>query len=163
MTVESDNLSTLAIFKETVSRESTLRRISVEDAVEVKEHTIPGFLGLLHHRLQNLMALSRQVEIIDAIKEISTAEAEGSEWMSPEYKEILGNADGIRRDHKQRPVMMQYLTGIITDVFVDRHRLRGLDVRRSIPRLQALIVDYDFERLLEDGANILFHRSRLQE
>ena len=34
--VQSDNISTLAIFKEVVSRESTKRRIYVSDSVEVK-------------------------------------------------------------------------------------------------------------------------------
>jgi len=45
-------------------------------------------------------------------------------------------------------MMMGYLSGIITDLFVDRHKLRGLDVRHNIPELQALINDYDFDRLL---------------
>ncbi|GMI26897.1 hypothetical protein TeGR_g14836, partial [Tetraparma gracilis] len=131
-----------------VSRESTLRRIQVKDAVVVKEHTIPGFLGLLHYRLQHLLALERQVEIIEAIKEINTAEAAGSEWMSAEYKEILKNADTIQKEHKQRPMLMQYLSGIITDLFVDRHKLSGMDVRHHIPQLQGLINDGDFNALL---------------
>ena len=124
MYVESDNISTLAIFKECVSRESMRRRVHVSDSVEVKESTIPGFLGLLHNRLQHLLALSRQVEIIEALKEVSTSEGGDNSWMSAEYVSILKNADAIRAEHKQRPMLMNYLAGIITDLFVDRHKLR---------------------------------------
>mmetsp|Transcript_19303 Transcript_19303/g.40247 ORF Transcript_19303/g.40247 Transcript_19303/m.40247 type:complete len:797 (-) Transcript_19303:48-2438(-) len=148
MTLKSDNLSTLAIFKECVSRESTKRRVHVSDSVDVNEDSIPNFLGLLHNRLQHLLSLSRQVEIIEAIKEINTAEAGDNEWMSPEYREILKNADQIRKEHKMRPMIQNYLCGIITDLFVDRHKLRGIDVKHKIPDLQAVIYDYDGERLL---------------
>mmetsp|Transcript_19110 Transcript_19110/g.35489 ORF Transcript_19110/g.35489 Transcript_19110/m.35489 type:complete len:809 (+) Transcript_19110:174-2600(+) len=148
MRVESDNLSTLAIFKECVSRESMRRRVHVSDSVEVKESTIPGFLGLLHNRLQHLLALSRQVEIIESLKEINNAEAGDTAWMSQEYVEILKNADAIKAEHKQRPMLMNYLAGIITDLFVDRHKLRGVDVRHRIPELQGLINNYDGDALL---------------
>ena len=153
MLVRSDNLSTLAIFKEHVSREATSRRISLSDSVEVKEETIPGFLGLLHERLQRLLSLTRQVEILEALKEINSAENDGAAWLSEEYKEVLANADKIKSEHKSRPQMLQYLCGLITDLFVDRHRLRGIDVRHHIPQLQGLITDYDFDRLLSVFSN----------
>ena len=153
MQLKSDNLTTLAIFKECISRESTKRRVHVSDKVEVNEATIPNFLGLLHNRLQHLLSLSRQVEIIEAIKEVNTAEAGDNEWMSAEYKEILENADNIRAEHKMRPMIQNCLAGIITDLFVDRHKLRGVDVKHKIPELQALIHDYDGERLLSIFSN----------
>ncbi|GMH58382.1 hypothetical protein TL16_g02598 [Triparma laevis f. inornata] len=153
MRVESDNLSTLAIFKECVSRESMRRRVHVSDSVEVKESTIPGFLGLLHNRLQHLLALSRQVDIIESLKEINNAEAGDTTWMSQEYVEILKNADAIKAEHKQRPMLMNYLAGIITDLFVDRHKLRGVDVRHRIPELQGLINNYDGDALLSVFSN----------
>ena len=133
MTLKSDNLSTLAIFKECVSRESTKRRVHVSDSVDVNEESIPNFLGLMHNRLQHLLSLSRQVEIIEAIKEINTAEGGDNKWMSPEYKEILKNADQIRAEHKMRPMIQNYLCAIITDLFVDRHKLRGIDVSNPPP------------------------------
>ena len=68
--------------------------------------------------------------------------------VSAEYLAILKNADAIRAEHKQRPMLMNYLAGIITDLFVDRHKLRGIDVRHKIPELQGLIHDYNFDALL---------------
>ena len=101
MRVESDNISTLVIFKECVSRESMRRRVHVSDKVEVKESTIPSFLGLLHNRLQHLLALSRQVEIIESLNEINNAEGGDNSWMSQEYVDILKNAEAIKAEHKQ--------------------------------------------------------------
>jgi len=146
--VESDNISTLAIFKEVVSRESTKRRIYVSDSVEVKNETIPGFLHLLHARLQHLLALSRQVEILASLEELNSSESEEATWLSPEYKLVLKNADQIRLEHKEAPQMMAYLSGIISDLFVDRHKLRGIDVKHRLPELQGIIACYDFDQLL---------------
>lgn len=73
--------------------------------------------------------------------------------MSQEYVEILKNADAIKAEHKQRPMLMNYLAGIITDLFVDRHKLRGVDVRHRIPELQGLINNYDGDALLSVFSN----------
>jgi len=146
--MQSDNISTLAIFKEVVSRESTKRRIHVSDSVDVKNETIPGFLHLLHARLQHLLALSRQVEILASLEEINNAGGEEATWLSPEYKLVLSNAEQIRLEHKEAPQMMAYLSGIISDLFVDRHKLRGIDVKHRLQELQAIITSYDFDQLL---------------
>ena len=68
--------------------------------------------------------------------------------MSPEYKMVLSNATQIRVEHKESSQMMQYLSGIISDLFVDRHRLRGVDVKHRLGDLQSIILSYDFDQLL---------------
>ena len=37
----------------------------------------------------------------------------------------------------------------VTDLFVDRYKFKGADVKHKIPELQQLLCAYDFDRLVE--------------
>jgi hypothetical protein len=54
-----------------------------------------------------------------------------------------------RRDFKNRARSLEYLSGIITDLFVDWSRLHGMDSRSKIGDLQAVILANDFDALVE--------------
>jgi hypothetical protein len=55
-----------------------------------------------------------------------------------------------RQEFKNRARSLEYLSGIITDLFVDWHRLRGVDSRRKIGDLQRAIMASgdDFDGLI---------------
>jgi hypothetical protein len=46
---------------------------------------------------------------------------------------------------------LEYLTGIITDLFIDWNRLLGTDARNRIPELQQTILasDFSFQSLVD--------------
>lgn len=47
--------------------------------------------------------IARQVELIDALKELQMQEAEtAKDWLSPEYQQILKDADALRNEVKKR-------------------------------------------------------------
>ena len=56
-----------------------------------------------------------------------------------------------RREFADRARSLEHLSGIVTDLFVDWHRLHGKDSRSKIPDLQRVINSCadDFNRLLE--------------
>jgi len=143
----SDSVSALAILKEVVSREATARRIQVRDAFQYEAATVAGFLRLLHPHLLRQLKLARQVELIDAIKEVHMQEADRA-WLFPEYADVLRNAEALRAEFKDRPRALEFLSGIITDLFVDQHKFKGHDVKHKIPDLHAVLRDYDYDTLL---------------
>mmetsp|Transcript_26862 Transcript_26862/g.33595 ORF Transcript_26862/g.33595 Transcript_26862/m.33595 type:complete len:726 (-) Transcript_26862:330-2507(-) len=145
---KSDSVSAIAILKEVISREATARRIQIRDTFQYEPQSIAGFLKLLHPHLQRQLQLARQVELIDAIKEIHMQE-DDNQWMFEEYCEILKNADAIRAEFKDRPRALEFLSGIITDLFVDQHKFRGHDVKHKIPDLHAILRNYKYEDLLD--------------
>jgi Bardet-Biedl syndrome 7 protein len=79
------------------------------------------------------------MELVDAIQEIVMQEPDIS-WLSPEYKEILDNQETIRQDVKRRAKSLEFLVGIVTDLFVDWSRLQGIDARSKIPQIQEVIM-----------------------
>jgi hypothetical protein len=58
-----------------------------------------------------------------------------------------------RRDFKGRARSLEYISGIVTDLFVDWNRLHGSDVRGKIGALQQLILSGDFDALVDAVLN----------
>ena len=60
-----------------------------------------------------------------------------------------------RQEFKNRARSLEYLSGIITDLFVDWHRLQGVDARRRIGELQRTVLtptkseDFNFDGLID--------------
>ncbi|CAM9416746.1 unnamed protein product [Heterosigma akashiwo] len=69
-------------------------------------------------------------------------------WLFPEYADVLRNAEALRAEFKDRPRALEFLSGIITDLFVDQHKFKGHDVKHKIPDLHAVLRDYDYDTLL---------------
>jgi len=56
-------------------------------------------------------------------------ESDYSLWMSEEYQHILSQSDKIMSDFKERPQAMNYIAGVLTDMYVDICKFRGTNVR----------------------------------
>lgn len=146
----SDNASALAILRELIVREATQRRIHITDTFQACEESVPRLLRLVHPKLEALNFLAQQHAIIEAIREIvlqdttsnTVTTSEGKSippWLMKEYADIYINAERIQKEFKERPRALEYVGGIITDLFVDWHKLKGHDVRQFIPDLQLLL------------------------
>ncbi|CAM9371775.1 unnamed protein product [Ectocarpus sp. 13 AM-2016] len=146
--LSSDSASTLAIVKELISKEATSRRVHITDTFQGEPESIPVFLKRLDPKLNRQFQLAHQVEVMGALKEVSMQEPETS-WMFEEYRYILDNAERIQKEFKGRPRALEYISGIITDLYVDWHKFKGDDARHRIPELEHLLVtQYDHKALV---------------
>jgi Bardet-Biedl syndrome 7 protein len=55
--------------------------------------------------------------------------------MSEEYRNIAKDATQLAKELETQPRAVEYLSGIITDLFVDKHKFKGHNVRR--PQLRS--------------------------
>jgi hypothetical protein len=46
--------------------------------------------------------VARQVGLIEAIKELQMQEPDAQDWLTPEYQQILRDAEGLRAEVKKR-------------------------------------------------------------
>ncbi|CAM9764264.1 unnamed protein product [Scytosiphon promiscuus] len=145
--LSSDSASTLAIVKELISKEATARRVHITDSFQAEPNSVPAFLKLLDPKLKKQFELAHQVELMDALKEISMQEPE-TPWMFEEYRYILDNAERITKEFKGRPRALEYISGIITDLYVDWHKFQGDDARHRIQDLEHLLTQYDYHKLV---------------
>lgn len=94
-----------------------------------------------------------QAELLEALEDVVEAEGVGKgavpSWLSPELAGVLAAAVEVRTQKRDRPRALQYLSGLLTDLFVDWHRLHsGTDVRPRIPELHSFLAsDYSLDGL----------------
>ena len=69
-------------------------------------------------------------------------------FLAPEYLEILENEEQIQRELKEQPGRLQFLHGIIEDLFVDNAKFKGQNATNQVPQLQRVLQDYSLDALL---------------
>ncbi|TMW60295.1 hypothetical protein Poli38472_000337 [Pythium oligandrum] len=145
----SPSVSVIAILKEVITKEATARKVTLNLSLDIKKETIPAILGLLRPLLDSKHALASQVKLIDGIKELQMHEEDYAAWMAPEYQHILAQSERILSESKASPRALNYLAGILTDLYVDLCKFRGSNVKQNLPRLYQLIEHYHFDSLVD--------------
>ena len=146
--VESESASTIAIVKENVTRLANYRRVQLEETMSPNEGSVKSFLSLIRPKLEYQLSLASKMEILDSLEEI-TQQEEDKSWLQKEFIEIFANQKEIRKEFKQRARALQLLSGIVTDLFVDWHRLNGIDARHRLPAVQQTLLSGNFDGVLE--------------
>lgn len=148
-TFSSPSVSVIAILKEVITKEATTRKVTLNMALDVKKETMPVMLAYLKPLLDAKHALASQVKLIEGIKELQMHEDDYAAWMAPEYQHILERADAILTEFKASPKALNYLAGILTDLYVDLCKFRGTNVKQNLPRLYQLIEHYHYDSLVD--------------
>lgn len=146
--VESESASTIAIAKETLTRLANYRRLAIEEYITPNDAAISSFFLLIRDKLEYQQQLVQQVQLVDAIHEITQQEPDPA-WLTAEYRDILANQEKIRREFKNRDRSLEYLTGVVTDLYVDWNRIQGQDGRSRLPQLQQLVFSGDFAAVVQ--------------
>ena len=149
MSFQSESISTIAIIKENITRLANYHRISIEEHITENKDTIPSFLSLIQGKLDHELNLERKINLLEALQELSTSETDDS-WLSNDYRDILANQEQIRGQYLKRGKSLEFLTGIITDLFVDWNKIQGIDRRKMIPKLQKTIMSGNFKELVAE-------------
>jgi Bardet-Biedl syndrome 7 protein len=144
--LESDSVTTLAIAKDVISREATARRVQLEDRLSVNPSCVTSCIDLIRPRIEHQLSLERKVRLSEAIKEIVLGET-STPWLSAEYAQVLLTSESCAEEMKLRPKVLQCLIGILTDLVVDFHKLKGSDIRHKLPELQQTLLDGRFDDL----------------
>jgi Bardet-Biedl syndrome 7 protein len=91
--------------------------------------------------------LARKVGLLDALQEVAMQEP-SPEFLAAPYRDALQNAAALRAAMKLRPRALETLYGIVTDLYVDRHKFDGHRVKHRIPQLMRLLDAYDFDSVV---------------
>ncbi len=146
-TFRSDSLTTLAIVKEVVTKEATARKTQIQISVDVDDESVPNLLRRIDPLLCYQLSLSNKVKLIETLKEVKMQEADAS-FLAPEYLSILDNEENLKRELKEQPGRLQFLYGIVTDLYVDNYKFKGQNVTQQVPQLQRCLQEYSLDALI---------------
>eukprot|EP01036_Dinobryon_divergens_P032272 gene32272-41825_t len=103
---------------------SNYRRVALEEFLTTHEASVPTFLALIREKLEHQLSLTRKMQLVDAVQEITMQEAGDTPWLSAEYADVLTHQETIRQEFKNRDKSLEYLSGIVTDLYVDWNKLQ---------------------------------------
>lgn len=140
----SENLSSLAILKECVTKEATTRKIQVRMASEAHAGSLTRMLALADPLLARVSLVARQLRLLEALRELESQE-QGAQFLSPEHREILENSRDIEKETASAPRRLEYLKGLLVRLLFDRAVFVG---GQSVPpqaphQLRALLDRYE--------------------
>ncbi|XP_003221848.2 Bardet-Biedl syndrome 7 protein [Anolis carolinensis] len=144
---KSDNISTISILKDVLSKEATKRKINLNISCDINEVSVNHTLKLIHPKLEYQLMLAKKVELIDALKELQAHEG-NTDFLIPEYRSILEEAEQLIQEHKKQPTSLERLYGMITDLFIDKYKFKGTNVKTKVPLLLEILGSYDQNTLL---------------
>ena len=146
-TFRSDSLTTLSIVKEVVTKEATSRKIQIQITVDARDATVGNLLRKIDPRLRYQLSLANKVKLIDTLKEVRMQEPD-IDFLAPEYVAILENEEQIKKELKEQPGRLQFLHGIIIDLFVDNAKFKGQNVTSQVQQLERILHDYSLDALI---------------
>ncbi|GFU19698.1 bardet-Biedl syndrome 7 protein homolog [Nephila pilipes] len=144
---KSDNISTISILKDVLTREATKKKISLDISFDINDESVPHMLRFIHPKLEYQLLLAKKVQVIDALKDLKVHESDLS-FLAPEYQEILNSADQLQLEYKRQPCHLERLFGMITDLYIDVYKFKGINVKSKVPSLLQILNNYDLETLI---------------
>ncbi|XP_076319591.1 BBSome complex member BBS7-like isoform X4 [Tachypleus tridentatus] len=145
---KSDNISTISILKDFLTKEATKRKIRLEISCDIDDTSIPHTLNLIHPKLEEQLLLAKKVQLIEALKDLQLHEHDTSA-LTPEYQDILDNAEHLQKEFKRQPCHLERLYGMITDLYIDVYKFQGVNVKSKVPALLQILDNYDLSTLID--------------
>lgn len=144
---KSDNISTISILKDVLSKEATKRKVNLNITYDINEASVNHTLKLIHPKLEYQLLLAKKVQLIDALKELQVHEG-NTDFLISEYRCILEEADHLLEEYKKQPAHLERLYGMITDLFIDKFKFKGTNVKTKVPLLLEILDSYDQNALM---------------
>lgn len=130
-----------------MTKEATKRRIKVEICTSLNESSISHMLNILKPELDMIIKLREDHHLLKALQELDIRDAVEFKILSSKYRQLLNNKNYIINDFKSYSSRMKIMYGLITDLYVDKFKFKGVNVKRKIPRLIEILDNFNFAEL----------------
>ncbi|KAF5402095.1 hypothetical protein PHET_04591, partial [Paragonimus heterotremus] len=167
-TFRSDNISTIAILKDVLTKEATKRKIILSLDIDIHPDSVEYMLRTIHPKLESLIVLTRKVGLIAPLQELVSSQSHkfsssGTKMernttrgdnplpgsLPADYAAIWREASSLQALYKQHPCTLERLYGCIIDLYIDKYRFQGIDVKARVPGLMKLLKHYDFHHIVQ--------------
>nr|XP_061793449.1 Bardet-Biedl syndrome 7 protein [Nerophis lumbriciformis] len=145
---KSDNISTISILSDVLSKEATKRKINLNVSYDINDDSVNHTLKMIHPKLEYQLVLARKVQLIDALKELQLHEG-NTDFLISEYRSILEESDSLLEEYKRQPAHLERLYGMITDLYIDKFKFKGQNVKAKVSSLLEILDSYDLNSLLD--------------
>lgn len=130
ISLRSDNVSTISILKDYITREATRLSVQIEIKVETIDKSLAVILGHVYPKIKSLIREKQRQNLYDAISDLQTSDADIATEL---FKDLRINSENVKLNENEgskQDVMLSLdrIYGIITDLFIDYHKLKGSSI-----------------------------------
>lgn len=160
-TFASDNPTTISILRDALNNAASAVKVRLNVTINISPFAARHILSLIHPRLMYSLTLNLRAELSEAVKEMISADTNPGgttdttdnknnnsssivvpPYLHPEFADVYTNGDKYASEMGSGGSNADALFGIITDMFVDCHKLQGNDVTNKITSLTNLLPQY---------------------
>ncbi len=106
-------------------------------------------IKLIEPRLLECNKKKENHKLLLALMDLDIRSDDDFNCLCPEYQEILNRKDAIRATYAIDVDVYDQIEGLLTDCFMDRFKVKGMNVKSKIPDLVNHIQSYDYGALVE--------------
>jgi Bardet-Biedl syndrome 7 protein len=145
----SDNLSTIVILRDVISRVASSRQIKIHINCEISQESIVHTLKLIHPKMEQQTNLVKHLELAKGLKDLEDS-FEDISYLNPELRDILSRHESLHKEAEKKSIYFDRLLGIITDLYIDKYKMLGQNVKHKANDLLHLLNDeYSLDTLLQ--------------
>lgn len=132
---DSDNVSTISILKDFITRQATSKGVRIEVSISVAVDGISSALIKLFPLIRRLVTYREFNRLHAAVQELSRTEETIAEELTQDLEK-----DFMDRQHYDM-ISLDRLLGLITDLVIDEHKLRGKSSKSTLSRIRNRVED----------------------
>lgn len=145
---KSDNISTISIIKDVLTREITKKRIKLEISTDMNPNCIGHILKMVEPVLVRHMQMLRDHKLLQALLDLDIRGEEDLEVLCKEWREIYRNQKAISQSVGKDRVLVDRYHGFLTDLFIDWNKFRGTNVKSKIQQFVHLLENYNHDAIV---------------
>lgn len=154
---KTDNITTLAILKDHLTKNATKKRIKLEITTDINDASMLHMVRLLGEQLQRAVRIRNEHRLLNALLELDIRDEIELRSLCADWQDILERRDAIAEAQHRESVLLDRLIGLLSDCYIDRDKLRGISAAERLPRFVELLNEYDYdgvERFLDEGSQL---------
>ncbi|KAL3081289.1 hypothetical protein niasHT_039766 [Heterodera trifolii] len=136
----SDNLSTIVILRDVITRIVTVNQLKVHISCDMNSESIGNTLALIWPRLEHQIMLVKRLQLANGLKELE-ASFEDISYLNTELRSVLESQDKLQEEVDSQAVYFDRILGIITDLYIDKYKMLGQNVKHKAKELLQMLHD----------------------
>ncbi|TPP67263.1 Bardet-Biedl syndrome 7 protein [Fasciola gigantica] len=167
----SDNLSTISVLKDAFTKEATKRKIHFIMDLDIHPDSVEYTLRCIRPRLESLLSLRLKVRLIEPLQQFIASQTQGvhhtnnlpSDTNIPygrgenplpnslpaDCAAIWRDANKLQKAYRDQSCILDRLYGYLVDLYIDKYRFQGIDVKMRATDMLDILSHYDFDKLLQ--------------
>ncbi|KAF7270542.1 hypothetical protein GWI33_016498 [Rhynchophorus ferrugineus] len=146
---QSDNLTTLFILKEVLTKEATKKKIKIDIMMDINEDCIDHMIKLIEPKLLEHQKMLRDKELFDALNELEVTEEENIKYLSSKYRTLLGKSNEFLNPCRDNPDYLRRLWDSIINLYKHYNKMKGIQLGKyKVSEIQYCLDNYSYHDLI---------------